>query len=239
MLRKISSHSLASSDRGWLRSKFHFSFAEYHNPQNIDFGILRVLNDDLVDPSQGFPTHPHQDMEIISYVVEGELTHGDSMGHKSTLIRGQAQYMSAGTGVRHSEYNLGSETLRFLQIWIYPDKKGYTPNYGEYRFNWEDRQNQWLHLVSGITGEAPIKIHQDANLYALELEAGQAISFSVETGRQAYLVQIEGASMINELELAARDALEIVAEQVDITALTTSHLLVIEMANQTKLAMAI
>ncbi len=123
MLRKIDNTKMGSSNLGWLKSKFHFSFAEYFNPDNMNFGVLRVINDDLVAPHTGFNLHPHADMEIISYVVEGELTHGDSMGNKSTITRGHVQYMSAGTGVYHSEHNLGENVLRFLQIWILPDRK--------------------------------------------------------------------------------------------------------------------
>ncbi len=231
MLKKIDSNKMGSSNLGWLRSKFHFSFAEYYNPDNIQFGVLRVINDDLVNPQTGFGTHPHQNMEIISYVVNGELTHGDSMGNKNTMTRGQVQYMSAGTGVLHSEYNLGEETLRFLQIWILPDQSGYTPNYGDYSFNWEDRRNKWLHMVSRVDGDgnAPIQIHQDANLYSLELEPGKEISFSVKEGRQAYLVQIEGTSVINGIELNDRDGMEIVEEDITIQSENTSHILLIEM----------
>lgn len=148
MLRKINSNNLGTSDFGWLMSRFHFSFAEYYSPDNINFEVLRVINDDLVKSNQGFETHPHRDMEIISYVVDGELTHGDSMGNKNTLGRGEVQYMSAGTGVYHSEHNMGEDTLRFLQIWIYPDKNGYKPNYGDYKFNWDERKNNWHHMVS-------------------------------------------------------------------------------------------
>lgn len=229
MLKKIDSNKMGSSNLGWLRSKFHFSFAEYYNPDNIQFGVLRVINDDLINPQTGFGTHPHRDMEIISYAVNGELTHGDSMGNKNTITRGQVQYMSAGTGVLHSEYNYGGETVRLLQIWILPDQYGHTPNYGDYRFNWDDRKNKWLHMVSGIDGNAPIKIHQDANIYSLELEKGNEISFPVGVGRQAYLVQIEGTSTINGIELNDRDGMEIVEEDITINTENTSHFLIIEM----------
>ncbi|WP_102346315.1 pirin family protein [Bacillus sp. Marseille-P3661] len=229
MLKKLNSNNMGSSNLGWLKSKFHFSFAEYYNPDNIQFGVLRVINDDLVNPTTGFGKHPHQNMEIISYVVNGELTHGDNMGNKKTVTRGQVQYMSAGTGVLHSEYNLGEETLRFLQIWILPDKYGHTPNYGDFGFNWDDRKNNWLHMVSGKEGAAPIKIHQDANIYSLELEQGKEISFPVKEGRQAYLVQIEGTSAINDIELSDRDGMEIVEEELTIKAVKTSHILIIEM----------
>lgn len=232
MLKKINSSNLGTSDLGWLKSRFHFSFAEYYNPENINFGVLRVINDDLVKSKKGFETHPHRDMEIISYVVDGELTHGDSMGNKNTLGRGQVQYMSAGTGVYHSEHNLGENILRFLQIWIFPDKKGYEPNYGDYRFNWDERKNNWLHMVSGIDGVAPIKINQDVNIYSLNLEKGKEITFDVEDGRQAYLVQIEGTSIINDMTLDMRDGMEIVEEKLSVRTETSAHILIIEMKKQ-------
>lgn len=230
MLRKVDHNKMGRSNLGWLRSLFHFSFAEYYNPENIQFGVLRVINDDLIAPHTGFDTHPHRDMEIISYVVEGDLTHGDSMGNKQTVSRGHVQYMSAGTGVFHSEFNHGDEMLRILQIWILPDKRGYTPNYGDYRFKWEDRKNKWLHMVSGKNGEATVKINQDVNFYSLELDKDKEISFPVTSGRQAYLVQIEGRSDINQITLDARDGLEIIEEDIHIKAKETSHFLVIEMS---------
>ncbi|WML33556.1 pirin family protein [Clostridium sp. OS1-26] len=232
MLRKIESKNMGSSNLGWLRSKFHFSFAEYYNPDNINFGVLRVINDDLVEADTGFDTHPHRDMEIISYIVNGELTHGDSMGNKNTITRGHVQYMSAGTGVYHSEHNFGKDILRFLQIWIFPDKQGYKPNYGDYRFNWDDRKNKWLHMVSSKDGNAPIKINQDMNIYSLELEKGKEINFPVKEGRQAYLVQIEGNSIINNIELADRNGIEIVEEEILIKAKEISHSLILEMRKQ-------
>lgn len=234
VLKKLESENMGASNLGWLKSKFHFSFAEYYNPDNIQFGVLRVINDDLVAPGTGFDTHPHREMEIISYVVNGQLTHEDSMQNKSTLTRGQVQYMSAGTGVFHSEHNLGEETLRFLQIWIFPNKKGLKPNYGDYRFNWEDRKNKWLHMVSDINGDAPIKINQDANVYSLELEQDKNIEFPVNEGRQAYLVQIEGTSVINDVELNKRDGMEIVEENLTVHAVETSHILIVEMEKQSE-----
>ncbi|MFL0165984.1 MULTISPECIES: pirin family protein [Clostridium] len=232
MLRRIDSGNMGSSNLGWLRSKFHFSFAEYYNPHNIKFGVLRVINDDLVESNTGFDTHPHRNMEIISYVVNGELTHGDSMGNKNTITRGHVQYMSAGTGVYHSEHNLGKDELRFLQIWIFPDKEDYKPNYGDYRFEWSDRQNKWLHMVSSRNGNAPIKINQDTNVYSLELDKGKEINFQVNEGRQAYLVQIEGGTIINDIELNNRDGMEIVEEDILIKAKDTSHILILEMKKE-------
>ncbi len=229
MLRRIDNTKMGNSDLGWLKSKFHFSFSHYYNPENINFGTLRVINDDLVKVKTGFDTHPHRDMEIISYVVNGELTHGDSMGNKNTLSRGHVQYMSAGTGVWHSEHNLGDELLRFLQIWILPDKNGYDPNYGDYKFDWNDRKNKWLNIVSSREGNAPIKINQDSNIYVLELDKDNEIDLKVEKDRQAYLVQIEGTSDINGIVLDTRDAMEIVEEDIKIKSLEKSHFLVVEM----------
>ena len=234
MLRKLDHRNMGKSNLGWLKSIFHFSFAEYFNIDNMNFGVLRVINDDLIEGNTGFDLHPHKDMEIVSYVVDGELTHGDTMGNRNTISRGHVQYMSAGTGVYHSEHNLGDSTARLLQIWIIPDKKGYKPAYGDYRFNWDDRKNKWLNIVSSKDGDAAIKINQDANFYVVELDEGKEIDFQVGSNRQAYLVQIEGKSTINNLELNERDALEIIEEDILIKADKKSHILVIEMKKQLK-----
>ena len=229
MLRRLPVEKMGESNLGWLRSKFHFSFAEYYNEENINFGVLRVINDDYIAPGTGFPTHPHRDMEIISYVIEGKLTHKDSMGNESTLERGEVQYMSAGTGVTHSEYNKHAEDTRILQIWVLPDRKGHTPNYGEYKFKYEDRIGKWLHFVSSKEGDAPIKVNQDVNFYVTEIEAGKEMEFEVKEGRQAYVVQIEGKSEINSTAMNPRDGLETIGESLKIAALEKSHILVIEM----------
>lgn len=234
MLRKIDHKKMGESHLGWLNSLFHFSFAEYRNPENIQFGVLRVINDDLIEAGTGFDTHPHRDMEIVSYVVRGQLDHGDSMGNKGSLHRGEVQYMSAGTGVFHSEHNFGTEQTRILQIWIFPDADGYPPQYGDYRFKWEERKNQWLHFVSGKDGSAPIQMNQDVNFYVTELDPDKKIDFEVGPERQAYLVQIEGSSAIGGVVLEERDAMEIVGESITIEAKGTSHVLVIEMKTDNK-----
>jgi len=233
MLRFIDSSKMGRSDLGWLDSHFHFSFAEYYNKENVNFGVLRVINDDMVQPGTGFDMHPHRDMEILSYVIEGELSHADSMENKQTLTRGQVQYMSAGTGVVHSEHNWGKDLLRFLQIWIFTDKAGAKPNYGDYRFNWEDRINKWMPIASWTENkesQAPIRIHADINAYAAAPEQGQELSFKIGPGRQAYLVLIEGAVEIGGNKLGKRDALEIVEEDIVVKAVEPSHMLIIEMA---------
>jgi len=234
MIRKIDSENMGESNLGWLNSKFHFSFAEYFNINNMNFGALRVINDDLIARKTGFDPHPHRDMEIISYVINGELSHADNMGNERTVYRGQVQYMSAGTGVVHSEHNYGDETLRILQIWVIPDKKNYTPAYGDYNYKWEDRVNKWLNIVSSKDGDSQVKINQDANFYVTELEEGKELEFKVGTGRQAYLVQIEGKSDINGISLNDKDAMEIVEEDITIKAKTKSHVLVIELSKAIK-----
>lgn len=229
MLRKIDHKNMGSSESRWLKSLFHFSFANYHNPNNINFGVLRVVNDDLVSADTGFDMHPHRDMEIITYVLDGELTHEDNMGNRNTISRGHVQYMSAGTGIYHSEHNLGKDVLRLLQIWIFPDKKDHKPNYGDFRTDEKDRKNKWFHMVSAKNGEAPIQINQDTNFYVIELDKDKETEFLVDSDRQAYIVQIEGSSEINDINLSERDAMEVVEENLKIKALENIHLLVIEM----------
>lgn len=232
MLRYIDSKKMGRSKLGWLDSHFHFSFAEYYNPENINFGVLRVINDDLIQPHTGFDTHPHKDMEIITYVVDGAVTHADSMENRHTLSRGQVQYMSAGTGITHSEHNLGDETLRLLQIWIMPDRTGHEPNYGDYPFAPEDRSDRWMPVASAFenkTSAAPVRIHADVNLYASILSADSRLTFEVSKKRQAYLVLIEGRAEISGIQLSGRDALEITEENITVNAAEASHILIIEM----------
>ena len=232
MIKRINHTGMGGAQNRWLKSIFHFSFDQYYNPKNMNFGVLRVLNDDLIQAGNGFDLHPHRDMEIISYVVDGEITHGDSLGHKRTLKRGEVQYMSAGTGIYHSEHNRGSETLRLLQLWIYPDNRGYQPNYGDYLFKKEERKNRWLNIVSGPSGNAPVRIHQDANLFVGEFDEGKEFSFEVKPGRQAYVVQIEGRASFSGVILETRDAAEAVETKLAIQALTKSHILIVEMAKE-------
>lgn len=233
LLRHIPAQSLhVSTPTWWLESRFHFSFADYYNPRNLNFGKLRVLNDDLVKGHSGFGRHPHRDAEIFSYIVQGELTHADSLGNKESLGRGCLQYLSAGTGITHAEMNDGGQTCRFLQVWITPDKSGHTPQYGSTKFELKDRHNVLLHVLGG-TGEVPqwqdiackagdggysntIRLHQDTNVFVSESDAGKAFQISLEPNRQAYLVCIEGSLGVEadgtgdeRIELAERDAAEL------------------------------
>lgn len=231
MLTKLPKENMGTSNLGWLKSRFHFSFAQYRNPENIQFGVLRVLNDDIIHPKTGFDTHPHQNMEIISYIVKGEITHRDSMGNVETLQRGEVQYLSAGDGIYHSEHNMHeSEDLRLLQIWILPPKDGLPRLYGSKKFKEEERQNKVLNIVSSQQGNAPIQIHQDVNIYVTQLEPSKQLDFTINNKRQLYFVQIEGRSNINGIPLQEGDAMEITQEEkLTIQALDHSHILFIEM----------
>ncbi len=232
MLKKLPKENMGTSNLGWLESRFHFSFAEYRNPNNMNFGVLRVLNDDIVHPESGFDMHPHSNMEIISYVVNGEITHKDSMGNSETLKRGEVQYLSAGDGIYHSEHNVHkSDDLRLLQIWIIPPKAGLPRLYGSKRYEEKNRINKFLNIVSSTDGNADIKIYQDINIYVSELEINKSLEFKIKENRQVYFVQIEGNSNINEITLNAGDAMEILdIEKIEIKALKNSHFLFIEMA---------
>ena len=232
MLTRYAAQNHGKADHGWLKSLFHFSFANYYNPRRVQFGALRVVNDDLVKTGTGFDMHPHDNMEIISYVIDGQLTHGDSLSNSNAISRGHIQYMSAGTGIMHSEYNKGTDTLRFLQIWIKPDQRGLKPYYGDYRYDWEDRKNRFLHMVSPTGGQTPVQINADVNIYAADIDKGLNLEFPIGAGRQAYVIQIEGSSQLNNVTLSERDSLESVEETLNIKAIESSHLLIIEMPKQ-------
>jgi len=230
MFKVLKKENMGTSNLLWLESRFHFSFSDYRNPENINFGVLRVLNDDIIHPQGGFGMHPHKDMEIISYVVDGEITHKDSMGNEETLCRGDVQYMSAGTGVYHSEYNNhDSKDLRLLQIWIIPPQKGMKTLYGSQRFPKNERKNELLNIVSSQTGNAKITIYQDIEIFVSQ--TNKEIAYEIEKQKQVYFVQIEGSSLINDsFELHNGDAMEITKEnRLHVKPLGTSHFLFIVM----------
>jgi len=231
MLKKLPKEQMGTSNLGWLQSRFHFSFAEYRNYDNMNFGVLRVLNDDLIKAQTGFDTHPHQNMEIISYVVKGEITHKDSMGNQEVVKRGEVQYLSAGKGIYHSEYNKDeNNTLRLLQIWIVPPKEALPRLYGQENYTQEQRKNTLLNIVSSQEGEAKIKIYQDVNIYVSELTKDKVLEYKINENRQVYFVQIEGSCNINGISLSDGDSMEITEENLlTIQALNNSHFLFIEM----------
>jgi len=197
---------------GWLDTYHTFSFADYYDPQWMGFRSLRVINDDLVMPGQGFGMHPHRDMEIITYILSGALEHKDSMGNGRVIRAGEVQYMSAGTGVRHSEFNPSpDEAVHLLQIWIQPDAKGVKPGYAEKSF--QTAAPGVLNLVTSKTGrEGSIAIHQDADLWLARLEAGNRVTHQLAPGRHAWLHVAEGEVSLNGKDLAGGDAAAVTSE---------------------------
>ena len=204
---------LEASDTHPANTYFHFSFANYYDPKNMNFGVLRVINDDNVKPNSGFGTHPHHDMEIFSYIVAGKLTHRDSVGNHEVLSRGHVQCISAGTGLTHSELNEQNDWCRFLQIWILPEAKHLPIRYNLHKFSFEDRNNKLLQIISGSKNKdlAPLYICQDINVYVSELTVkDKSISFILNEGRQAYIFCFEGSININHYpSLKERDSLKI------------------------------
>lgn len=216
------SNERGHANHGWLDSYHTFSFADYYDPQWSGFRSLRVINDDLILPGMGFGMHPHRDMEIISYVLHGSLAHRDSMGNGRTIRAGEFQYMAAGSGVQHSEFNPSdTEATRLLQIWIKPDTKGVAPRYAEKSLA-EAAANTW-HLVASHTGrEGSLAIHQDADLWFARLTAGQTVAHSVASGRHVWLQVAEGELTVNDDTLSGGDALAISAETATTLKLTAS-----------------
>lgn len=213
MIQIRKSNARGYADHGWLKSHHTFSFANYFDPKEMGFGALRVINEDRVTPGMGFGTHGHRDMEIVSYVLAGELAHKDSMGNGSVLRPGDVQKMSAGTGVRHSEFNHSdTEGLHFLQIWIEPNVEGIVPNYDEKHFTDEDKRGQ-LRLIASPDGrEGSIKLYQDAELYATILDGDAPITHELKDGRKGYVHVIRGEVNVNGVTLQAGDAAKIADE---------------------------
>jgi redox-sensitive bicupin YhaK (pirin superfamily) len=231
-------HYLEASDMHPANTYFHFSFANYYDPENMNFGVLRVINDDNVKPNSGFGTHPHRDMEIFSYIVAGKLTHRDSAGNHEVLSRGHVQCISAGTGVTHSELNEQNDWCRFLQIWILPEAKNLPVRYDFHKFSLEDRNNKLLQIISGSKNKnlAPLYICQDINVYTSELTVkDKSISFILNEGRQAYIFCFEGSININQYpSLKERDSLKIYGQANMEFALTSdkAHFIIIEMQQE-------
>ena len=195
---------------GWLDSRHTFSFGSYFDPEQMGFRALRVINDDRVIPGAGFATHAHEDMEIISYVLEGGLAHKDSMGNGSVIREGDVQRMSAGTGVRHSEYNASeSDLVHFLQIWIEPNERGVAPSYEEKHFDAASKRGALRLIASSDGREGSVRIHQDADLYATLLDGDDAVEFKPAAGRKVYVHVVRGAAQVNGQPLEAGDALKL------------------------------
>jgi redox-sensitive bicupin YhaK (pirin superfamily) len=198
------------ADHGWLDSRHSFSFAHYHDPRHMQFGVLRVINEDRVAPGAGFGTHPHRDMEIISYVLSGTLAHRDSMGNGTRIVPGDVQRMSAGTGVLHSEMNPSlTEPVHFLQIWILPDRLGITPGYEQKSFSEADKRGRLRLVVSSDGAEDSVRIHQDARMYAGLFDGGERATLQVAENRRLYVHLVRGGLHANGVELEGGDALKL------------------------------
>ncbi|HXH71745.1 MAG TPA: pirin family protein [Mariprofundaceae bacterium] len=213
MIRIRKANERGHAEHGWLHSWHTFSFADYYDPQHMGHSVLRVINDDTVEPGQGFGTHPHRDMEIISWVLEGALEHRDSMGHGSVIRPGEVQRMSAGTGVTHSEFNPDkTERTRFLQIWILPDRRGYPPRYSQQHFPDEELHNSLRLVVSPDGNNGSIPIHQDIRLYIARLDAATPLTQAIAPGRKAYVHLARGELRLNGMAMQAGDGAYIEAE---------------------------
>jgi redox-sensitive bicupin YhaK (pirin superfamily) len=198
------------ADHGWLKSYHSFSFADYFDPRHVEFGPLRVINEDRVEPGAGFGTHGHRDMEIISYVLSGELAHKDSTGTSSTIRPGDVQRMSAGAGVRHSEFNPSAKDgVHFLQIWILPNVAGIAPSYEEKRFPVEEKRGRLRLIASPDRAEGSVLIHQDARVYAGLFDGAESATLDLAKGRWSYVHVARGSLTVNGVSLAAGDALKL------------------------------
>jgi quercetin 2,3-dioxygenase len=196
------------ADHGWLKSFHSFSFADYFDPKNVEFGALRVINEDRVAPGGGFGTHPHRDMEIISYVLSGELEHRDSMGNGTVIRPGDVQRMTAGTGVMHSERNPSPDNpVHFLQIWIRPDRMGLTPGYEQRTYSDQEKRGLLRLIVSGDGAEGSVRIHQDLRLYAGLFTGSERADLEIDPGRRLYVHLVRGALTVNGTRLSGGDAL--------------------------------
>jgi redox-sensitive bicupin YhaK (pirin superfamily) len=232
MIERRPFDSLGGANHGWLDAKHHFSFAEYHDPQRMGWGSLRVWNDDTIAPESGFPPHPHADMEIITYVREGAITHRDNQGNEGRTAAGDVQVMSAGTGIRHAEYNLEPGTTRIFQIWILPNRRGGAPSWGAKPFPKADRSGRFVTLASGFEGDTDaLPIRTNARVLGATLKAGEAAEYALGENRRGYLVPAKGAVEVNGVRLDARDgaAIRDVAN-IRVTAIDDAELVFVDAA---------
>ncbi len=223
---------LGGADHGWLKTKHHFSFADYHDPERMNWGALRVWNDDEIAPGTGFAPHPHANMEIITYVRQGGITHRDSLGNEGRTEAGDVQVMSAGTGIRHSEHNLERGTTTLFQIWILPTRAGGQPGWGTKPFPKDARAGRFVTLASGIAGDDDaLPIRADARVLGATLKAGSRTTYTATPGRHLYLVPATGAVEVNGVRVNARDGAAITdVETLTVTALDDSEIVLVDAA---------
>jgi redox-sensitive bicupin YhaK (pirin superfamily) len=226
--------SLGHADHGWLNARHHFSFADYHDPGRMGWGAIRVWNDDEIGARSGFPPHPHADMEIITYVREGAITHQDSMGNQGRTEAGDVQVMSAGTGVRHAEYNLEDEKTTLFQIWVLTDRRGAEPSWGAKRFPKGDRAGSFVTLASGFGEDrpedgGPLKINAAARVMGATLKAGETAGLALDPSRHTYLVALGGAIEVNGRRAEPRDGVAVTGEEkVTIRALEEAEIVLVD-----------
>jgi len=224
--------TLGGADHGWLKARHHFSFADYHDAGRMNWGSLRVWNDDEIAPNSGFPPHPHANMEIITYVRKGAITHKDSLGNEGRTAAGDVQVMSAGSGIRHAEYNLEPETTTLFQIWIVPTRSGGEPGWGAKPFPKSDRSGRFTTLASGFeTDKDALPIRTDARVLGATLKAGESVEYNLGTQRHGYLVPASGAVEVNGVRLDARDGAAIAdVATLNVKALEDSELVLVDAA---------
>ncbi len=230
-------NSLGAANHGWLDAHHHFSFGGYHDPARVNWGSLRVWNDDTIAPGTGFPIHPHEDMEIITYVRKGAITHRDSMGNEGRTEAGDVQVMSAGTSVQHSEYNREDVETEIFQIWIIPTERGGSPNWGAAPFPKDDRAGKFVTLASGAENDAAnddgaLPIRTNASVLGATIKAGESLTYNVaDPSRHLYLVPATGKVRVEDVEAEARDGVAITQlSQVTITALKDSEIVLVDAA---------
>lgn len=226
-------NTLGAANHGWLDARHHFSFAGYHDPSRVNWGALRVWNDDKIAPKSGFPTHPHNDMEIITYVRSGAITHRDSMGNEGRTEAGDVQVMSAGSGVQHSEFNLEDEETTLFQIWIIPEQRGGTPSWGARKFPKDNRAGAFVPLASGVANDDDaLPIRTDARVLGATVKAGESVTYTPrDPSRHLYLVPATGKVRVEDVEANARDGVAITQQDsVTITALEDSELVLVDAA---------
>jgi quercetin 2,3-dioxygenase len=232
MIERRPFDKLGGADHGWLKAKHHFSFARYHDPDRLGHGSLRVWNDDEIAPNAGFPPHPHAEMEIITYVRQGAITHEDSLGHKGRTEAGDVQVMSAGSGIRHAEYNREPVPTKIFQIWIEPSTSGGEPSWGAKPFPKTDRSGQFVALASGFAGDVDaLPIRAEARVLGATLKAGETTKYELGARRHGYLVPAKGSVEVNGVLIGARDGAAITDEAIlAVKALEDSEIVLVDAA---------
>jgi redox-sensitive bicupin YhaK (pirin superfamily) len=222
--------SLGAASHGWLDAHHHFSFADYRDPARTNWGQLRVWNDDTIAPKTGFPPHPHRDMEIITYVRKGAITHQDSLGNTGRTEAGDVQVMSAGSGVTHAEYNMEDEATQIFQIWIIPEHRGGDPEWGARPFPRNERAGRFVTLASGIAGDGDsLPIRAEARVLGATIRAGETVTYDTTAARHLYLVPATGRVRLGDAEVAARDGAAITGlERIEVTALEDSEVVLVD-----------